>query len=118
VVLVATFFDTNLKIKTKNFIMSGYRKLKLEILELRKQGKSYREIESILNCNRSVINFHCTKHNLTDTGKKRYAVSDKTKVAISDFCKHKKIKEAQIYFNLSKSTILKYKNFELKDEQK
>ena len=52
------------------------------------------------------------------TGKKRYAVSDKTKVAISDFCKHKKIKEAQIYFNLSKSTILKNKNFELKDEQK
>ena len=99
--------------------MSGYRKLKFEILELRKQGKTYREIEALLNCNRSVINFHCKRHNLTDTCKKRYAISENTKLAISEFCKHNKNIEAQKHFNLSKSTILKYRNFELKkDEQK
>jgi hypothetical protein len=99
--------------------MAGYRKLKLEILELRRQGKSYRQIEEILKCNRSVINFHCKKHNLTDMGKKRYAIDNKTKLSIAKFLENHTIIEAQKYFNLSKSTIFKYRNFELKqDEQK
>ena len=99
--------------------MSGYRKLKLEILELRKQGKSYREIENILNCTRSTISFHCKRHNITDTGKKRYAITNEVKLAISEFCKQHKTSQAIKYFNLSKTTIFKYKNFELKpDEQK
>jgi transcriptional regulator len=99
--------------------MSAPKNLKLKILELRRQGKSYREIEDILDCTRSTISFHCKRHNVTDTGKKRHAISNDLKNAIHIFCKEHKTSEAIKYFNLSKSTIFKYKNFELKpDEQK
>ena len=99
--------------------MSAPKNLKLKILDLRRQGKSYREIEDILNCTRSTISFHCKKHNITDTGKKRYAISNDLKIAISNFCKEYSTKKAINHFRLSKSTIFKYKNFELKqDEQK
>lgn len=99
--------------------MSGHKNLKLKILELRTQGKSYREIEKQLNCVRSTIHYHCNKHNVTDNGKKRYAISDDIKQAISDFCKHNSTSKAQKYFNVSKSTIFKYRNFQLeKNEQK
>ena len=33
--------------------------MKEQILNLRKQGKSYREIEQILGCSRSTISYHC-----------------------------------------------------------
>lgn len=99
--------------------MSAPKNLKIKILELRRNGKSYRQIEDLLKCTRSTISFHCKKHNITDTGKKRYAISLEQKIAIADFCKNHKITQAIKYFNLSKSTIFKYKNFELKpDEQK
>jgi DNA invertase Pin-like site-specific DNA recombinase len=95
-----------------------YRSLKMPILELRKNGKSYREIEKELQCSRSVIHYHCNNQNLNDTGKKRYAIADDLKLKISEFCKKNKKSDAQKYFNLSKATIFKYRNFELKDEQK
>lgn len=99
--------------------MSGHKNLKLQILELRKQGKSYRDIEKQLNCVRSTIHFHCKKHNITDNGKKRYAISNDLKQNISNFCKYNSTSKAQKYFNVSKSTIFKYRNFQLvKDEQK
>lgn len=98
--------------------MSGYRNLKMPILELRKQGKTYRQIESELKCGRSTIHYHCSKHNLNDTGKKRYAITDDIKLAISQFCKENNMNKAQKYFGVSKSTVFKYKNFQLKkDEQ-
>lgn len=93
------------------------RKLKAPILELRKKGKSYREIESELQCNRSVIFYHCNNQNLNDTGKKRYAVTDDLKLQISEYCKTHKISVAQKKFNLSKTTIFKYRNFKLKNEK-
>ena len=90
-----------------------------DILRLNEEGKSYREIEKHLNCVRSTIHYHCNKHNVTDNGKKRYAISDDIKQAISDFCKHNSTSKAQKYFNVSKSTIFKYRNFQLeKNEQK
>lgn len=38
--------------------------MKAEILKLRKEGKTYKEISQILNCAKSTISFHCTKENL------------------------------------------------------
>src|SRR5438046_7331808 len=35
--------------------------MKEKILELRKSGKSYREIEKILSCSRSTIAYHCSE---------------------------------------------------------
>lgn len=36
--------------------------MKEDILKLRKQGKSYREIQKILGCSRGTICFHCGKN--------------------------------------------------------
>lgn len=98
--------------------MSGYRNLKIPILELRKQGKTYRQIENLLKCSRTTIHYHCNKHNLNDTGKKRYAITDNIKLAISQFCKENSTLKAQKYFGVSKSTIFKYKNFQLNQNEK
>ena len=115
--MLPLFLPIIIKLKPKNN-MSGHKNLKMEILELRKQGKSYREIEKRLNCVRSTIHYHCNKHNVTDNGKKRYAITNETKLAISNYCKLNTTSKAQKYFNVSKSTIFKFRNFQLeKDEQ-
>lgn len=99
--------------------MATHKNIKNEILELRRSGKTYREIESQLNCVRSTIHYHCKRHNITDVGKKKYAIDDKTKLAIAEFCKEHTIIEARKHFKVSKSTIFKYRNFQIKkDEQK
>lgn len=33
--------------------------MKEKILKLREEGKSYRQIQTILNCSKSVISYHC-----------------------------------------------------------
>ena len=99
--------------------MSAPRNLKFEILQLRQKGHSYRKIQSILNCTRSTVHYHCKKNNLLDMGQKRYPVDSDTKKNIHQFCKNKKIKDAIKAFNLSYSTIYKYKNLQVKqDDQK
>lgn len=35
--------------------------MKDKILKLRKEGKSYREIEKILGCSRSLVSYYCSK---------------------------------------------------------
>ena len=40
--------------------------MKDKILELRLQGKSYKEIERELGCARSTIAFHCQRHGLNN----------------------------------------------------
>jgi len=41
---------------------------KEEILRLRKEGKSYNEIKSILGCTNGTISYHCARNNLGDIG--------------------------------------------------
>lgn len=97
--------------------MPAPRAIKLRILELRREKKSYREIESILNCSRGTISYHCSKHNLTDLGKKRYAVNDDLKYSISEYCKTNSVENAVKHFGVSKRTIFKYKKFVKQNEQ-
>ena len=35
--------------------------MKDEILKLRKEGKSYKQIKEILKCSKSTISYHCSK---------------------------------------------------------
>jgi len=98
--------------------MSAPKNLKFQILELRQKNMSYRQIQSILNCTRSTVHYHCKNNNLTDMGKKRYPIDDNLKLTISNFCKENKVKKAIKTFNISQSTAYKYKNFQLrKNEQ-
>ena len=46
--------------------MGAPRNLRSQILYLRRQGKSYAEISSILNCSKSTISYH-----LSETGKEK-----------------------------------------------
>lgn len=48
--------------------------LKEEILKLRLDGRSYREIEKLLNCSRSMISIYCNKYGLG--GEKRKLLND------------------------------------------
>lgn len=93
------------------------RNLKQHIAELRQQGKSYREIETILNCGRATIHYHCKKLGLTDTGKKRHAISEEMKKEIAKYCKKHTISEATIHFGKSKTVIFKYKDYGKKENQ-
>jgi transcriptional regulator len=92
--------------------MSAPRNIKEQILRLRMEGKSYREIEKELNCTRSNVWFHCNKHGLNDTGKKRHPLDKKIKKQIAKYCKKHTCAEARDFFNLSLQTIKKYRKFE------
>jgi DNA-binding CsgD family transcriptional regulator len=92
--------------------MSAPRNIKEQILRLRMEGKSYREIEKELNCSRGNVWFHCNKHGLTDTGKKKHALDKKTKRQIAKFCKSHTSLQASKHFGLSIATIKNYRKFE------
>ena len=84
--------------------------LESEIIALRKKGLSYRQIETALNCSKGSVSYHCKKNAIVDTGMKNYEISDDLKQKISKYCKENTNKSASEHFNLSLSTIKKYKN--------
>jgi hypothetical protein len=92
--------------------MSAPRNLKNDIVQLRNEGKSYREIQKILQCSRGTINYNCKKTNLTDTGLKIHPVSKEVKQQISDFCKTNTSKVASAHFGLGLSSIKKYRKYQ------
>jgi DNA-binding CsgD family transcriptional regulator len=91
--------------------MANKRNLKNDIIELRNQGKSYREIQKILGCSRGTINYHCRIMDMVDTGKKVYPLGDDVKKSIAEYCKNNSLIATSKAFNLSISTINNYKNY-------
>lgn len=89
--------------------MASSRNLKPQVLQMRHEGLSYREIEKRLNCSRGSINYICKKHEMVDIGKKLYPLSIELKSQIFEFCKDHSIPEAVKHFNVSLSSIKKYK---------
>ena len=100
----------------KNVLHSKQRRgIKEDILNLRKQGKSYKEIQVVLNCSKGSIAYHTkiagldgmiefTHHNqLGDADKKK--IMNFTK-------KDKNIAKAIRELGFSRQTILKYGDFE------
>lgn len=85
------------------------RGIKEEILRLRNEGLSYRDIQQKLSCSRATINYHCQKENLTDTGMKMEFVSEEVKKQIFEFTKTATVKKAMEKFGLGRTTIKKYK---------
>jgi len=94
-----------------NNIMSNKRNLKNDIVQLRNDGKSYREIQKILTCSRGTINYHCRNTGLVDTGKKVYALDNDMKKSIAEYCKSHSLVSTAKAFKLSLSTINNYKNY-------
>lgn len=92
--------------------MSIKRNLKNDIIQLRtKEGKSYREIQKILNCSRGTINYHCRILGLVDTGKKVYALDNAMKKSIAEYAKTHSLVQTAKAFKLSISTVNNYKNY-------
>lgn len=92
--------------------MAIKRNLKNQILTLRNQGKSYREIQKELICSRGTINYHCRENELTDIGMKIPPVDTELKSQIADYCKDSTLADASKHFGLSLSTIKKYKKYQ------
>jgi len=92
--------------------MSAPRNIKEQILRLRMEGKSYREIEKELNCSRGNVWFHCNKNGLTDTGLKLHPITIKIKRQIAKYCKTHTSLEACKHFCLSLATIKNYRKFQ------
>ena len=95
---------------------------KEKIIKLRKEGKSYREIEKEIKCSRATISYHCNNENLTniglDTSKKL------TKKEIEELKKYYKThtaEETSKIFGTSISTVKKYsenKSFTYTDDER
>jgi DNA-binding CsgD family transcriptional regulator len=106
------YICTNKLLQNKNNnIMSIKRNLKTEIVQMRTEGKSYREIQKILNCSRGTINYHCKNTGMVDTGKKVYALDNDMKRSIAEYCKTHSLVATAKAFKLSISTINNYKNY-------
>ena len=93
------------------------KNFKNEIIQMRNEGLSYRDIQQKLNCSRGTINYHCRMQNLTDTGKKRHAIPDDLKLSIAQYYTKHSLKETAKAFKLSESTINKFKNYKPVDEK-
>jgi DNA-binding CsgD family transcriptional regulator len=91
--------------------MSIKRNLKNEIVRLRCDGKSYREIQKILTCSRGTINYHCKNVGMVDTGKKVYALDNDMKKSIAEYCKNHSLVATAKAFKISISTVNNYKNY-------
>lgn len=73
-----------------------------KVIKLRKEGKSYDEIKKELNISKSTISYHC----------KRYGLNYEIKIDIEElkrYCEKHTIKETSEKFNVSISTVKKYK---------
>jgi transposase len=95
--------------------MSAPRNLRNDIIQLRNEGKSYREIQEILKCSKGSINYICKKTDLTDTGMKIHPLSVETKKQIAEFCKTHTSKQATVHFGLGLSSIKKYRKYQSKE---
>lgn len=108
------------KVKEKNYKNALHQKsrrgIKSDILNLRKKGKSYREIEAILKCSKSTIAYHCKNENLEGgmveyTHHKEISAEDARK--IYEFTKkNKNVSEASRVLGHCRTTILKYGCFD------
>lgn len=81
--------------------------LKEKIIELRKDGKTYSEIETELNCSKATIHYHCKLLKLN--GGKNDRISDELILKIKELS-NKKIVDVAKELGISISTVKRYKN--------
>lgn len=82
----------------------GESHMENEILELKKQGKTHKEISAILNCSLSVVSYHCRKNGFLYDNK----INDEIIADIVEMYKTHTAKECAEKYNISLSTVKKY----------
>lgn len=80
--------------------------MKGEILNLRKEGKTYNEITEILGCSKGTISYHCNNNGL---GTKTKLANDII-IKINKYYKNHTVKETADKFKVGTATITKYCN--------
>lgn len=83
-------------------------KIKDDIIQLRKQGKSYKEIRKTLGCSLSTISYHCNKNELSDHNKLREPSNDEKKQFQILYNEHLSTLKVSKITGWSKATVLKY----------
>jgi hypothetical protein len=84
--------------------------LRNKIIELRQQGKSYREIEKELQCSKSMISIYCRKSGLGGDGRTNLSDEDKRIANYQHVKSHRqKIKERAIEYKGGKCEKCGYK---------
>lgn len=82
--------------------------IKDKIIQLRLDGKSYNEIETILNCSKSSISHYCKIEKINDIGLSKKQLDSKTILEMKEFYKTNTIIATCEKFKISKSTVTKY----------
>ena len=83
--------------------------VKEEILKMREDGFSYREISKKIGCSRATISYHCKRWNLTDIGLNSGRDAKSKKIEIQEYYKNHTNKETAEFFNISESSVSRYK---------
>ncbi len=78
--------------------------LRIKIIELRKNGKTYNEIKRELGCTKSTISYHCNRFDLGAPIKNRELERNEILI-INEYYKSHTIKESCDKFNISKSKL-------------
>ena len=97
--------------------------MKEKIIRLRKEGKSYRDIENELGCSRATISYHCKRNDLNDRVDNAKSVSGDKEfiIKLQNFYQDNTIDETAKEFGVSKSTVKRYvknKRIETTKEEK
>jgi len=92
-------------------------KHKANIIRLRKQGKSYHEIEKELECSKGTIAYHCKQDGLENIEKKQKKIDEETKEKINSLRRKKNnVESVAKKLNISESTVVKYTTEETKNK--
>lgn len=83
----------------------GYKE---DIIRLRKQGKSYREIKSKLGCSKGNISYHCKQEGLANPNLDNTPISDEKKKKINSYYKNHTLEETAEKLDISEASVLKY----------
>lgn len=84
--------------------------VEFKIITLRKEGKSFNEIKNELNCSKGYISDVCKKHNLSNIGLSKSTKLNLVEIEeLKEYYKTHTKEETAIRFNISISTVTKYK---------
>lgn len=88
--------------------MNRVKGLKEQIIKLRNQGWSYKEIASSLECSKATICYHCQKQGLTNVGLQRENLKEEEIKKVKTYYLSNSLNDTATHFNVSISTVKRY----------
>lgn len=91
--------------------------MKEKILELRKNGLSYDEIQKKLGCAKSTISYHCKNNNVNIPVIRKNKISDDIINNMINDRKTNSVKDISIKYNVCVNTVVKYCKMDVKKDR-